>query len=407
MVTEKLSLSGHLLDQNSLSRVLDLLNAHGVRFRIRRFHVGEFADEPSLIELSLSAPDVATMRRALNETELHGAVFNMNEVATVIADQDGVLPEGFNSTTNFSTHVLKEGQWVEVEDIEMDCGIRLFQEGESWRATTVPMHRVHVGDQIVVGFDGVKISPNDEEQRDEAEFRFMANEVSSERPKGRMIAHACTVIKKAKQEGKRILFVGGPAIVHSGSAPILARLIESGWIDVLFAGNALAAHDIESNMLGTSLGVDLRTGGSSPHGHTHHLRAINRVRKAGSIANAVNQGVISGGVMHACVTKSVPFVLCGSIRDDGPLPDVITDTVRAQDTMRQHVRGVGVCLMVATTLHSVATGNILPATVKTYCVDSDADTVIKLTDRGTHQAIGLVTDCEFFLKELANGLGVL
>jgi lysine-ketoglutarate reductase/saccharopine dehydrogenase-like protein (TIGR00300 family) len=192
--------------------------------------------------------------------------------------------------------------------------------------------------------------------------------------------------------------------VHSGSAPILADLVERGWIDVLFAGNALAAHDIEANMLGTSLGVDLRTGGGSPHGHTHHLRAINRVRRAGSIANAVEQGLITGGVMHTCVKKGVPYVLCGSIRDDGPLPDVITDNVAAQDEMRRHIQGVGVCLMVATTLHSVATGNILPATVKTYCVDSDADTVIKLTDRGTHQAIGLVTDCEFFLKELASNL---
>jgi lysine-ketoglutarate reductase/saccharopine dehydrogenase-like protein (TIGR00300 family) len=185
---------------------------------------------------------------------------------------------------------------------------------------------------------------------------------------------------------------------------LLARLIDGGWIDVLFAGNALAAHDIEANMLGTSLGVDLGTGSSGPHGHTHHLRAINRVRRAGSIANAVASGLITAGVMHTCVVKGVPFVLCGSIRDDGPLPDVITDNVVAQDTMREHIGGVGVCLMVATTLHSVAVGNILPAAAKTYCVDSDADTVIKLTDRGTHQAVGLVTDCEFFLNELVANL---
>lgn len=232
----------------------------------------------------------------------------------------------------------------------------------------------------------------------------MSNDVSSERPKRRMISHAAAAIRKAHEEGKKVLFVGGPAIVHSGSAPLLARLIDGGWIDVLFAGNALAAHDIEANMLGTSLGVDLGTGSSGPHGHTHHLRAINRVRRAGSIANAVSAGLINGGVMFTCVTKGVPFVLCGSIRDDGPLPDVITDNVVAQDTMRQYIGGVGVCLMVATTLHSVAVGNILPAAAKTYCVDSDADTVIKLTDRGTHQAVGLVTDCEFFLNELVSNL---
>jgi len=232
----------------------------------------------------------------------------------------------------------------------------------------------------------------------------MGNEVSSERPKRRMIEHAADAIRKAKQDGKRVLFVGGPAIVHSGSAPLLERLIRDGWVDVLFAGNALAAHDIEANMLGTSLGVDLKTGASGAHGHTHHLRAINRIRRAGSIKAAVEQGLVTGGVMHACIQTGIPFVLCGSIRDDGPLPDVITDNTKGIDTMRANIANVGVCMMVATTLHSVATGNILPATVKTYCVDSDADTVIKLTDRGTHQAVGLVTDCEFVLNALVTCL---
>lgn len=232
----------------------------------------------------------------------------------------------------------------------------------------------------------------------------MNNDVSSERPKRRIIQEAAAAIRQARDEARKVLLVGGPAIIHSGSGPLLAKLIEDGWINVLFAGNALAAHDIESNMLGTSLGVNLNTGYSSSHGHTHHLRAINRVRRSGSIANAVREGVISGGVMYTCVKTATPFVLCGSIRDDGPLPDVITDNVRGQDAMREHISGVAVCLMVATTLHSVATGNILPAYVKTYCVDSDADTVIKLTDRGTHQAIGLVTDCEFFLNELVRAL---
>jgi lysine-ketoglutarate reductase/saccharopine dehydrogenase-like protein (TIGR00300 family) len=198
-----------------------------------------------------------------------------------------------------------------------------------------------------------------------------------------------------------VLLVGGPAIVHSGCASVLEALILDGWIDVLFAGNALAAHDIEAAMLGTSLGVDLSQGRSVPHGHTNHLRAINRIRRAGSIKAAIEQGLLTKGVMHACETKPIPYVLCGSIRDDGPLPEVIVDVMQGQDAMRAHVPGVGVAILCATTLHSVATGNILPAVVKTFCVDSDADTVIKLTDRGTHQAIGIVTDVEFFLKELA------
>ncbi|MGV3618942.1 MAG: TIGR00300 family protein [Fimbriimonas sp.] len=404
MVTERLSLAGDLLDKNTLGKVLDVLNQHGIRFTMRRFRVGEFQHEPSLVELFLTAPDLETMHAALRAAEAHGAEFSVDEVKLAVADMDGVLPEGFHSTTNFTTQVLLEGQAIEVENLEMDCGIRVWKDGERWRAETCAMHQVRKGDQLVVGYDGVRVTPLGDETRDDAEFRFMSNDVSSERPKRRMIEHAAQAIRKAKEEGKRTLLVGGPAIVHSGSAPLLAQLIEDGWVDVLFAGNALAVHDIEANMMGTSLGVDLKSGSGSPHGHTHHLRAINRVRRAGSIAKAVEEGLVTGGVMYTCVRKGVPFVLAGSIRDDGPLPDVITDVVRAQDTMRRHIPGVGVCLMVATTLHSVATGNILPASVKTYCVDSDADTVIKLTDRGTHQAIGLVTDCEFFLTELVRVL---
>jgi lysine-ketoglutarate reductase/saccharopine dehydrogenase-like protein (TIGR00300 family) len=405
MVTERLSLTGDLLDRNVLRSVFDALSENGVKFRVRRFNVGEFSSHPSLLELQLTAPDMETMRRALEACVAHGADLTQSDVELVAADMDGVLPEGFHSTTNFTTHVSIEQRWIEVEAIEMDCGIRVWKEDGNWRAHTCPMHQVRLGDLLVVGYDGVKITPLTDETRDPDEFRFMSNEISSERPKGRMIAHAADAIRKAKSEGKRVLFVGGPAIVHSGTSPLLAKLIEDGWIDVLFAGNALATHDIESNVLGTSLGVDVATGESSAHGHTHHLRVINRVRRCGSIRNAVEQGLITGGTMFTCVRKGVPFILCGSIRDDGPLPEVITDNVVAQDEMRKHIHGVGVCLMVATTLHSVAVGNILPASVKTYCVDSDSDTVIKLTDRGTHQAIGLVTDCEYFLHSLVDALG--
>jgi len=192
--------------------------------------------------------------------------------------------------------------------------------------------------------------------------------------------------------------------VHSGSGPLLEGLINDGHVDVLFAGNALAAHDIESAMYGTSLGIDLVKGAPAPHGHQHHLRAINRVRRAGSIAAAVKEGLVGRGIMHACTTKPIPYVLAGSIRDDGPLPEVITDVVAAADAMRARTEGVGVAIVVATTLHGVATGNILPASVATFCVDTDADTVIKLVDRGTHQAIGIVTDCEYFLGELRRAL---
>lgn len=328
----------------------------------------------------------------------------MIDARLAAAELDGVLPDDFHSTTNFPTFVAIEGQWVLVERIEMDCGIRVYPQGGVWHAETCPMHRVRAGDLLVVGWDGVRVQEESSKDGDEDAFRFMSNEVSTERPKGRMIAECAAAIRAAKGRGGRVLLVGGPAIIHCGCSSVLADLIHAGWIDVLFAGNALAAHDIESNMLGTSLGVDLETGRGVQHGHIHHLRAINRVRRAGSIAKAVEAGLITGGAMHACITKPIPFVLAGSIRDDGPLPDVITDNVRAQDAMRGELAGVEVCLMVATTLHSVATGNMLPASVKTFAIDSDADSVIKLTDRGTHQAIGIVTDCEFFIRELARRL---
>lgn len=320
------------------------------------------------------------------------------------AEMDGVFPEGFYATTNFPTDVRVEGAWVEVERPEMDVGIRVVREGGRARAEGCPMHRVKKGDLLVVGDRGIRVRHPPRGAIEAEAFRFMSSGVSTERPKARLIRDVALAMKDARAAGKKILFVGGPAIVHSGSAGLLEALVRDGWIDVLFAGNALAAHDIEAAMFGTSLGIALERGESVPHGHQHHLRAINRVRREGSIAAAVRAGVIERGVMHACVTKGVPFVLCGSIRDDGPLPDVITDTVLAADTMRAHLEGVAVAIVVATTLHGVATGNMLPASVLTFSVDTNAESVIKLVDRGTHQAVGIVTDCEYFLGELGRAL---
>ncbi len=379
----------------------------GVTTRLRRFRVGERANDQSLAELVIQADDRATLLAACRRAGRLGATFDETEATLATADVDGVLPENFHSTTNFPTYVLIAGQAVEVEHIEMDCGIRVWQTDDgTWRAETCPMHKAKAGQRFVVGYAGVRVEVEDEVGGSDVDFRFMGSEVSTERPKRRLITDAVEAMRRARAAGRDVVMVGGPAIVHSGSAPLLARLIENGWVTVLLAGNALAAHDIEADMLGTSLGVDLETGQSGPHGHTHHLRAINRVRRAGSIAAAVEQGLITGGVMRTCVTTDTPFVLCGSIRDDGPLPDVIPNVLEATDAMRAVVGNAGVCLMVATMLHSVAVGNILPARVATFCVDTDADTVIKLTDRGTHQAVGIVTDCEYFLSELCHQLGV-
>lgn len=324
---------------------------------------------------------------------------NETDAELKLAEVDGVLPEGFYATTNFETDVRVDGAWRRAEGIEMD--VALVVDGTTVRAT--PMHRVKRGERVVVGYSGIRvIEPPKPEGR--AGFRFMGSSVSSERPKALLIADVARAMKAARAAGERILFVGGPAIVHSGSSPQLESLIRAGWIDVLFAGNALALHDIESVMFNTSLGVNMSGDRPTEHAHQNHLRAVNRVRRAGSIASAVEQNLIGAGIMHACITHGTPFVLAGSIRDDGPLPDVITDALLAADTMRSHLKDVTVAILCATTLHAVATGNMLRADVATFCVDASAETVIKLVDRGTHQATGIVTDCAYFLSELSRAL---
>ena len=320
---------------------------------------------------------------------------NETNAIVAVAEADGVLPEGFYATTNFDTDVRVNDVWQRAQGIEMD--VALVVDGDAVRA--VPMHRVRRGERVVVGHRGIRVIEPPNEAANET-FRFMASSVSSERPKMHLIADVARAMHAARAAGQRILFVGGPAIVHSGAGPHLEALVRAGWIDVLFAGNALALHDLEASMFGTSLGIDLGGGPAIEHGHQHHLRAVNRVRRAGSIAAAVREGLVTSGIMHACIVQRTPFVLAGSIRDDGPLPDVITDALAAADAMRSQLPAVGVAILCATTLHAIATGNMLRADVATFCVDASAETVIKLVDRGTHQATGIVTDCAYFLGEL-------
>lgn len=400
MPSEAIRLSGHIIDSLTLSKTLDIILRDGGQYRIRRFEIGATKNDASHAEIVISAPDAETLERILHVVQQHGAERASGQAHTEPTPKDGVLPEGFYATTNLETSIRIEGRWIPVEPIEMDCAIVISGQTGEETAASVPMHQVKQGDRVVVGDEGIRVTPL-ERLDPTGVFGFMGSEVSTERPKELIVAAIARSMQEAREAGQKILFVGGPAIVHTGAARNLEAMIRAGWIDVLFAGNALAVHDIERALYGTSLGVEATTGNPIAHGHEHHLRAINTIRTVGSIRQAVENGILTQGIMHACVVHGTEFVLAGSIRDDGPLPDVISDAVQAQDAMRQKVRGVGVALMVATTLHSIATGNLLPASVRTLCVDSDADTVIKLMDRGTHQAFGLVTDCEFFLKELA------
>lgn len=406
MPSESVHLVGHIIDSLTLSKVLDTVLMHDGAYEVARFQMGRTKEEPSSAEIVVTAGDADTLERILHEIGRHGAVrVSPQDARCVAAPANGVFPDGFYSTTNLDTAVYLGGRWIAVEDIEMDCGIVCSSDGESDRARCIPIGDVRVGDRIVVGDTGVRVTPLPRVEPDSA-FHFMGSGVSSERPKEIVVAAVARAMQESRARQERILFVGGPAIVHTGAGRCLEQLIRAGWIDVLFAGNALATHDIESALYGTSLGVNLSTGISDAHGHEHHLRAINAIRAAGGIQAAVHNGTLTRGVMHACVQAGVEVVLAGSIRDDGPMPEVITDTMEAQKAMRAAIRGVGIAVMVATTLHSVATGNLLRASITTICVDSDADTVIKLLDRGTHQAYGLVTDCEFFLKELTTQLGI-
>jgi lysine-ketoglutarate reductase/saccharopine dehydrogenase-like protein (TIGR00300 family) len=254
--------------------------------------------------------------------------------------------------------------------------------------------------KVVCGASGIKVTVPEEES-DGGVFGFMESVVSSEKPQAVLVRQVAQGMREAKAQGKKVLWVGGPGVVHTGAAPAMVALVNAGFVDVLFAGNALATHDIESSLYGTSLGIDLAMGHGVEHGHEHHIRALNTIRKAGSIKAAVDAGVLTGGIMHALVTHDKRFVLVGSVRDDGPLPDVHTDVIVGQRAMRAELKDVGFCLMVATMLHSVATGNILPASIPLVCVDINPATVTKLADRGSSQAKGIVTDVGLFLEQLA------
>lgn len=398
-ITERVRLEGHIIDSLLLPKVLDLILREGGDFRIAGVEIGRQRKDPSWAEIEVRAPDAATLEKILVGLSPHGAApVHDRDCRLEPADIAGAFPEGFYSTTSFETEIRIGGRWLAVAEQEMDCAIVV--SGDHQHAACVPMHKIRVGELVVVGRDGVRVRPIERVPTDPSSFQFMTSAVSSEKPKGVTVRDIAACMKQTRAEGKKILVVGGPAIVHTGGDEHLCRLIRAGYVQTLFAGNALATHDIEQALYHTSLGIDLEKGVPAQEGHEHHLRAINTIRRLGSIKNAVEQGVLKTGIMYECVRHHVDFVLAGSIRDDGPLPDVITDTIAATDRMRELRGGVGFCLMIATMLHSIATGNILPASVRTACVDINPATVTKLADRGTVATVGIVTDVEPFLRHL-------
>jgi len=409
--SEVVRLDGHVVDSLLLPKVLDAIVDAGASYEILELEMGTTTLDPSHVRIRVSAADESALDALLADVQVHGVNReDASDAELVAAPADGVLPAEFYSTTNLATWVRVGGHWIESGRPEMDCALVVDPASATTtaRVRMVPMHRVGAGDAVVVGWRGVRVETPT--RADDAEgFGFMTSEVSSEKPKAVSLARVAASIRDARDRrergaGGRVLAVCGPAVVHTGAAPALARLVRHGWVQVLFAGNGFATHDIESNVLGTSLGVSLGEGVLSEHGHANHLRVINEVRRFGSIAAAVEAGWLGGGVLYECVRAGVPFVLGGSVRDDGPLPDVISDTVAAADAMRALLDDVDVAVMLATTLHAIATGNLLRAGVETYCVDINQAVVTKLADRGSHQALGIVTDVGLFMGDLADRL---
>jgi lysine-ketoglutarate reductase/saccharopine dehydrogenase-like protein (TIGR00300 family) len=401
--SREIVLEGHIIDSGLFNRVLEMItdNDHA-RYRIENFQIGKTEVDPSRANLIIEADTAEELDDVIDQLRDLGAlIVDDQDARTEPAPADGILPEDFYATTNLATHVRVQGRWLPVALPEMDCAIVI---GPGGARTTAP-YDVRAGERVVVGHEGVRVEAM-QRPRHRAVFEFMSSAVSSEKPKESLITELAKELRATLDEGKRVLVVGGPAIVHTGAARYLQALIARGFVNALFAGNALATHDIEAQLYGTSLGIDLDSAYPIEDGHNHHLRTVNRIRAAGSIRAAIETGMLRSGIMYEAFTRGIPVVLAGSIRDDGPLPDVVTDVVAAQREMRAHVPGIGMALFISTLLHSIAVGNLLPAACKVICVDINPASVTKLADRGSMQTVGLVMDAASFLRELCEALGV-
>ncbi len=416
---------GHIIDSLALPKAWGVIMDLGGNFNVTELEIGRTKDDQSYVRMQVIAPDARTLNQIIGALLRLGATLpDEQDVVLRPVEVAGVLPDGFYSTTNLPTEVRVGGRWIPVEDIEMDVAIvvdaadraalagptsvSMASTGTATpiRAFCLPMDEVVPSQQVVVGHQGIRVTPP-ERARGKEVFGFMQSSVSSEKVKTLVIQTIAHLMTQVRAEGGKILFVLGPAVIHTGAAKHIVSLIRRGYIQVIFGGNAILTHDVEAALFGTSLGIDLKTGEPVEGGNHHHLRAVNTIRRRGSIAAAIEQGVLKEGIAFEAYHHGVDMVLAGSVRDDGPMPEVITDTMKAQRRMRAALKGVEMAVMVATMLHSIATGNLLPATVKTVAVDINPAVVTKLADRGTHQAAGLVTDAELFLRELDAALTLL
>ena len=392
--SQEIEVGGHLIDSSILTKIFDKIMDLQGEFQVEEIEIGKKKRDQSFARLSITGKDQKHLDEILETVYRLGAVSKIQkEITLKKAPKNNVMPDNFYSTTNNHTHIFHKGKWISVENMMMDKCIVV----KGNRAFCIPVRDIKKGDQIIIGEKGVKITPPERPREGVNVFEFMGSSSSSERPTQHIAKQVADDIYNTKKNGGRIVIVGGPAIVHTGADDAVSELIKTGYVDGVLAGNALAVHDIEYATLGTSLGMNVHDATLAYHGHRNHMDTINAVFKAGSISNMVKTKKLTKGIMYECVKNKIPFVLAGSIRDDGPLPDVITDITQAQREYKKVLQGADMVIMISTMLHSIATGNMLPANVKVIVVDISQPTVTKLMDRGTWQALGIVSDVGAFL----------
>jgi lysine-ketoglutarate reductase/saccharopine dehydrogenase-like protein (TIGR00300 family) len=393
---------GHLIDSHIMEQIFDTVVEYNGRFEVEQFRIGRTNGEPSYLRLKVEAPNADDMRQLLSQLlGLGCSPLDLSDAETRTVERDFCAPEDFYSTTNHRTQVRRGQNWIDVQKQRMDaCVVVKGNEAFCRR-----LRDIRAGDDVVVGMRGIRVIPEAKE-RDRLSFAFMSNGISSERQVETAVRQTAALIEQTRAAGLKVVVVAGPVVVHTGGVGPLSSLIRRGYVDALLTGNALAVHDIESALLGTSLGIRQSDGRQEEHGHRNHMRAINAVYHCGSIAGAVECGRLQSGIMYECVKAKIPVVIAGSLRDDGPLPDTITDMNIAQDEYAKQVQGAGLVLCLGSMLHSIATGNMLPSWVKIVCVDINPAVATKVSDRGTGQAVGVVTDVGLFLDLLARTLEV-
>jgi lysine-ketoglutarate reductase/saccharopine dehydrogenase-like protein (TIGR00300 family) len=403
-ISRAVELEGHIIDSGMMQTCFTVIMEMGGSFDVEVFDIGRSKTEESYARLMVSADTETDLQAIIHELHQNGAnPVDPQDVTLDSAPADQVVPTGFYSTTNHPTDIRYEGEWLSVERMEMDCAV-VVDPGNGdhpTRARTKVLNAIEEGDLVVTGETGIRVRPPERPRESSGAFGFMQGGVSSERPSQSTIEKIADAITETKDEGGSILAVCGPALIHSGAREDLARLVRNGYIDMLSAGNGFAVHDLERDLYGTSLGMNTETLDHPRRGHKHHIYTISEIIRAGGIEQAVDDGLITSGVMYECVTNDAPFVLAGSIRDDGPLPDTITDAVEAQNAIRAQAHEADMVLMLSTLLHSVAVGNCLPSTTRVVCVDINPATVTQLLDRGSAQAVGMVTDIGTFVPMLA------